>query len=181
FKCVYTGSLGLVNNIDNILDCAKLLSANDDIVFLIYGDGENRDKLENRILDENINNVVIKGYVENKFIPKILSNASVNILNYSNKYSWNRGNSSNKIFEYMASGKPIISTVKMGYSFINKYQIGIELNENTPEELAESILKIKNMDNSDYQKMCDNAIVASNDFDYKKLSKDLDNVIQKLI
>ena len=35
----------------------------------------------------------------------------------------------------MASGKPIISTVRMGYSPIEKYQCGLSL-EDTPECLA---------------------------------------------
>src|SRR5690625_6806467 len=88
----------------------------------------------------------MKGFVDKQFIPNILSKSSVNILNYSQtKYNWSRGNSSNKLFEYMASGKPIISTVKMGYSIIDKYRCGFELENSTPEELAATILKIKNI------------------------------------
>src|SRR5699024_8997291 len=36
FKLIYTGGLRMVNNIDNILDTAKILSSYDDIIFLIY-------------------------------------------------------------------------------------------------------------------------------------------------
>lgn len=180
FKLIYTGGLRMVNNIDNILDTAKILSIHDDIIFLIYGDGDYRETLEKRIIDEKITNVKIKGYVDNKYIPYILSKASVNLLNYSDKYKWDRGNSSNKIFEYMASGKPIISTVKMGYSFIDRYKIGIELEKNEPNNLAEAILKLKNIDNEKYDEMCNNAKLASKDFDYKKLSGKLKNVIGEL-
>ena len=75
--------------------------------------------LEKRIAEEGLTNIKMKGFVNKQFIPYILSKSSVNILNYSNtQYNWSRGNSSNKLFEYMASGKPIISTVKMGYSII---------------------------------------------------------------
>lgn len=35
FKLVYTGSVRPVNNIETIIDCAKLLSDKKDIVFLI--------------------------------------------------------------------------------------------------------------------------------------------------
>ena len=181
FKCIYTGSLRMVNNIDNILDAAKILSEYKDIVFLIYGDGEYKDKLLERITKENISNVKLKGYVDNKYIPYILSRAGVNILNYSDKYSWERGNSSNKIFEYMASGKPIISTVKMGYSFIKKYNIGLELEENNPKNLADAIVCIKDKNKSEYELLCRNARKASEDFDYKNLSVKLKDVIDQSI
>lgn len=181
FKLIYTGGLRMVNNIDNILDAAKILSNYNDIIFLIYGDGDYRETLEKKIIDEKIRNVKIKGYVDNKYIPFILSKASVNLLNYSDKYKWDRGNSSNKIFEYMASGKPIISTVKMGYSFIDRYKIGIELEKNEPKSLAEAILKLKNIDTEKYDEMCNNAKLASKDYDYKKLSLKLEKVIKKLI
>lgn len=180
FKCIYTGALRMTNNIDNILDTAKLLLGEKDIIFLLFGDGEYREKLTKRIIDENLTNVKIKGYVDNKYIPYILSNSNLNILNYSNKYKWERGNSSNKIFEYMASGKPIISTVKMGYSLINKYNIGLELEENTATNLAEAILTIKNMDKGDYESLCSNAKNAAIDFDYKKLSEKLVKVIESV-
>lgn len=180
FKCIYTGSLRMVNNIDNILDAAKLLLDYEDISFLIYGDGEYKEKLLERIKNEGLNNVKINGYIDNKYIPYILSKADVNILNYSNKYKWDRGNSSNKIFEYMASGKPIISTVKMGYSFITEYNLGLELQKNSPENLASAILEIKNKSKFEYNDLCKNARRAAEDFDYNILSQKLKLVIENV-
>lgn len=57
----------------------------------------------------------------------------------------------------MASGKPIISTVKMGYSIIDKYNCGLELENSTPEELARAILKIREMPMEEFKKLEDNA------------------------
>jgi len=180
FKCVYTGSLRMVNNIDNILDAAKLLLNYEDISFLIYGDGEYKEKLLSRIKNEGLSNVKIKGYIDNKYIPYVLSKADVNILNYSDKYKRDRGNSSNKIFEYMASGKPIISTVKMGYSFITRYNLGLELQKNSPDNLAAAILEIKNKSMFEYNELCQNAKKAAEDFDYSILSQKLKLVIENL-
>ena len=121
FNVVYTGAIRPVNNVGNILDTASLLKDYKDIQFLIYGDGNQLGALKQRVIDEQLTNVKFKGYVEKKYIPYILSKSSLNLLNYSQKnYNWSRGNSSNKLFEYMASGKPIISTVKMGYCPLEK-------------------------------------------------------------
>ena len=136
-------------------------------------------QLKKRLKDENIVNVKLKGYINKQYIPFVLSKASVNILNYSQTlYNWKRGNSSNKLFEYMASGKPIISTVKMGYDIIEKYNCGISLNENSPEELSKKIMDIKLMDKEKYIKYCTNAKKGAMEFDFKKLTNKLINIIE---
>lgn len=181
FNIIYVGSLRPVNNVGNILDTANYLQKDKSIQFLIYGDGNEKEILEQRIINENISNVKIKGYINKQYIPYVLSNSSINILNYSDtKYNWSRGNSSNKLFEYMASGKPIISTIKTGYSIINKYQCGVEINNNTPENLAKQILYIKNMPKNEYNKLCYNAKKAIYDFDFKILTDKLIDVINNL-
>ena len=181
FNVVYVGAIRPVNNVGNILDAAALLKDNNDIQFLIYGDGSEKEILEKRVVDEGLSNVKMKGYVNKQFIPYILSKSSVNILNYSQtKYNWARGNSSNKLFEYMASGKPIISTVKMGYSIIDKYECGIELENGTPVELAIAIQNIKNMDREQYNTWGENAKRGVEDFDFIILTNKLIEVINKV-
>ncbi|MGJ9458092.1 glycosyltransferase family 4 protein [Oceanobacillus sp. CF4.6] len=181
FNVVYTGAIRPVNNVGNILDTAKLLNDNDNIQFLIYGDGNQLDYLKKRVIEEGLSNVKMKGYVDKKYMPYVLSKSSVNILNYSQtKYNWSRGNSSNKLFEYMASGKPIISTVKMGYSIIDKFDCGIELEESKPEELARAILKIKYMSEDQYNSLGQNARDGAKEYEYKKLTMKLVDVIESV-
>ena len=176
FNVVYTGTVRPVNNVGNLLDCAKILKDKpgyENIRFLIYGDGSELEILRKRVSDEGLYNVKLKGFVQRKYMPYILSKSSVNILN-----NWTRGNSSNKLFEYMASGKPIISTVKMGYSIINKYKCGVELDESTPGCLAESILKFHDMPEHEYKKFGINAYDGAKDFDFDVLTKKLLSVIE---
>ena len=106
----------------------------------------------------------------------------MNILNYSqNLYNWSRGNSSNKLFEYMASGKPIISTVKMGYSLIEKYHCGISMETPSPDCMADAILKIKDMPTENYSAMGDNGKRGAEDFDFEILAKKFINVIDEVL
>ena len=181
FNIVYVGAIRPVNNVGNILDTAKLMKYDKEIQFLIYGDGNQKEMLEKRVAEEGLDNVKMKGLVNKQFIPYILSKSSLNILNYSHtQYNWTRGNSSNKLFEYMASGKPIISTVKMGYSIIEKYKCGIELENSTPEELVQAISDIKNMPEYQYKLLGSNAKRGASDFDFKVLTRKLINVIDSL-
>ena len=178
FNVIYTGAIRPVNNVGNLLDTAKLLKEYKDIQFLIYVDGNQKEQLEERIKNENITNVKMKGFINKQYIPYILSKSSVNILNYSaSQYNWSRGNSSNKLFEYMASGRPVISTVKMGYCIIDKYKCGISIENSTPEDLAKAILKIKNIDKEEYNDLSQNAIKGSKEFDFKVLTGKLISII----
>lgn len=185
FNITYTGTIRPVNNVGNILDCALFIKDIDqynDIQFLIYGDGMEFEKLRKRVDEENISNVKLKGRVDRKFVPFILSRSSVNILNYSStQYNWSRGNSSNKLFEYMASGKPILSTVKMGYSIIEKYQCGTEIANDTPKALAEAVIGFYRMPKEEYERMAGNARSGAQDFDFKKLTDKLETVIMNVI
>lgn len=180
FNVVYVGAIRPVNNVGNILDAAHELIEHKDIQFLIYGDGNQRKDLERKVEKERLTNVKMKGFVNKKYIPYILSKSSVNILNYSQKqYNWSRGNSSNKLFEYMASGRPIISTVKMGYSIINRYKCGLEIEDASGKDLANAILKIKEMDEREYNILAENAKKGSEDFDFNVLTNKLIKVIEE--
>src|SRR5699024_2272965 len=69
FKIIYTGAIRPVNNIDNILDAAKLLTDKKEIQFLIYGNGNQLPDLKKRVQEENLTNVKFKGYIDKKYIP----------------------------------------------------------------------------------------------------------------
>ncbi len=185
FNVTYAGTIRPVNNVGNLLDTAALFKTKggyEDVQFLIYGDGVQLEELKTRVDSEHLDNVKLKGFIDRKYIPFILSRSSVNMLNYSqNQYNWTRGNSSNKLFEYMASGKPVISTVHMGYSIINKYQCGVELEEDTPQALAEQIMKFHDMSPEERKHIGDNAKNGAKDFDFESLTNELEKVIESVI
>ena len=180
FTVVYCGTIRPVNNVDLILDTAKILG--EEYCFLIFGTGNCVENLQKRIDDEKIKNVKLKGYVDNKFIPSILAHSSLNLLNYSGTaYNWSRGNSSNKLFEYLASGKPVLSTVKMGYDIIERYNCGASVEKTTPEEIAKEIRKIKELNSAEYTALCKNARIAAEDFDIPMLSDKYLDEINRII
>ena len=180
FTVVYCGTIRPVNNVDLLLDTAKILG--DEYSFLIFGTGNCVDSLKKRIEEEQITNVKLKGYVENKYIPSILSRSSLNMLNYSGTaYNWSRGNSSNKLFEYLASGKPVLSTVKMGYDIIERYNCGASVEHTTPEEIAAEIRKIKELGSDEYASFCQNARLASEQFNIPNLADKYLSEINRII
>ncbi len=78
----------------------------------------------------------------------------------------------------MASGKPVIATIKTAYSIIQKYICGTEMEKQTPEGLAKAILHIKNLNPEQYKTYCVNARKGAADFDYKILTDRLMQAIR---
>jgi glycosyltransferase involved in cell wall biosynthesis len=171
FKIIYLGSIRHANGVNLILDAAKELSSIKSIKFLIYGDGPERIKIKNRIVNENISNVILKQeWVELKYVPYILSKSSLNLLNYAKNTIFRYGGSQSKSFQYMASGRPICSNVEMAYCPINKFNLGIAKDFKNALEYAEAILDIYNMSKEKYNELCNNATLASQAYDYEYLT-----------
>lgn len=172
FKIVYTGSIRTVNNLGILLDCAKTV-ANPKIKFLIWGDGDEVLHLKNRVVNEKITNVCFKGRVDKKYVPFILSNADVNLCHNSDSKLFRFGISFNKLFDYYASGKPILMTFKPGANPIDLYNCGFNCKIENMQEIIDRML-----DEKEYNLMCNGAKVAVNDFDFKTLTDKLIEVIE---
>lgn len=179
---VYTGTVNKTNSVGNIVDAAKLLQDRGDIKILIYGSGVDLEPLRERVRAEDLANVSLKGFVDRRKIPYILSRATATILNYSSTgYNWKRGNSSNKLFEYMAAGKPVISTVKMGHSPIEEYGCGVSLEVADAAHLANAIANVCDMDADEYKAMCIGARRGAEQFDFEVLTDKLESVINLVL
>ena len=177
FKVVYTGSIRQVNNLGLLLDAAKAVK-DPRVRFLIWGDGDERPVLEQRVKDENIGNVVFKGRVEKKFVPSIVSRADVNYIDPFSDSVSKYGISSNKLFEYFAAGKPILVQARERYNPVKTYHAGICLHSLTATDLAAQIDAFAQMDEAGYQGYCVGASAAAKEFDFKKLTDTLMNVIE---
>lgn len=183
FKVVYVGSIRQVNNVRALVKVAECLQrrGKTDIQLLIYGDGTEKARLEEYCKNQGLTNIVFKGKVDKKKVPYILSKSNLNLLNYKQAATWKYGGSQNKQFEYLASGRPICSNVKMGHSIIEKYQCGLERDIISPDQYVEAILYFKNMDSESYEEMCKNAIKASQEFDYNRLGELVENTLFKVV
>lgn len=176
-KVIYIGSIRLANNLQELINAAFILKDYSDVKFLIYGDGEDRKPLEIFCKEQNLVNVIFKQkWIEPHYVPYVLSKSSVNILNYKSGSFGKYGGSQSKLFQYLASGKPICSNLKMMYCLINKFNLGIAKEFNSNEEYAEAILSLVNLDQTSYTEMCERAQKAAKKFDYIALTERLSEI-----
>lgn len=182
FKITYTGSIRKVNNLSLLLDVAKDIEDRGfkKIVFLVFGNGNEEESLIKRCKHENINNVFFKGRVNSEYIPNILCKSDINILHNSKVGVHIYGASQNKLFEYLAAGKPIINTAHTGYDIVEKYNAGISVSEQNKETIVAAILSIKNMTNENYNLISNNVKTASKNYDFEVLVDKLIEVIKSV-
>ncbi|MDC0559137.1 glycosyltransferase family 4 protein [Candidatus Izimaplasma bacterium] len=177
YKVVYIGSIRRVNKVDKIVDVALKLK-DENIKFLIWGSGDCVNEINIKIEKLKLTNIVLKGKIEKKYIPSILSRADLNIMLGEANEVFKYGISANKLFEYFASCKPTIVTFKSGFSIVEKYKAGIELENSDSTSIVNGIQLFKNLSNESYNRYCQAAKKASQDYDFKNLSDQYIRVIE---
>lgn len=108
FICIHSGSMGFVNGLDYILNVAKEIKQMDrNIIFILIGEGKEKEKLKKRRNKENINNVIFMDILPKNEIFSLLKAADIGLMTVKN-YKILQDNSANKFFDYLAAGLPIL-------------------------------------------------------------------------
>ena len=148
------------------------------MVILVFGDGDELEALKDDA--ENLDNIVFKGRIPKQCIPSVLSQGYVSILHSStdlDKY----GQSQNKFFEYLAAGHPILMTYSVGHSVIRNNGCGVELDTQSSDAIAQAIVSLCSLTDSEYQNYCKNAAECVKRYDYRELCNQLISVIKKFL
>lgn len=172
YKIVYLGSINYANNVQTLIEAAKLLMDNPKYRFILYGNGVHREKLELKIKEENITNVVFKEKrISLSECAWVVSQATINIMNYKKGFG-SHGASSGKMFLYLAAGKPIVCNVPIKYDdIITDNNLGVAKEINTPEEFALEIRRLAEQSKEEYDAMCSRVRKVAERFDYKLLAE----------
>lgn len=177
FKVIYTGSIRKVNNVNKLLDVALKIK-NPNIRILIWGDGDQKEDLLKRIKNEKIENVIFKGKTDKRNIPFIVSMADLNIVHNSSSPLYRFGISFNKIFDYFAAGKPMLTDFECKYNPMVSEDAGIEVSSGDAEKIAEKIEEVARLETNKYMDYCNNAKKAAKKYDFKNLTVLLLKIIQ---
>ncbi len=80
FNVVYAGNIGIMQNVDLLIDAAALMRDEDEVLFHIIGDGAYRKKLEGKADELGLTNVKFWNMLGSDLAPSIYANASVNVI-----------------------------------------------------------------------------------------------------
>ncbi|MCP4049312.1 MAG: glycosyltransferase family 4 protein [bacterium] len=181
FIVMYTGNLGVANDIETILKAAVSLKEHKDIQLVFIGGGMKKDFLKEKCISQNIDNVKFIDAVPKSQMPDILSAADVclatlkDIKLFSTVYP-------NKVFDYMAAGKPVILAIDgVIKEVIEKSGGGIAVKPGDEKDIAAAILTYYN----DRSKLTEHGMkvkkfVAEN-FERKSIAVDLEKSLKGIL
>jgi glycosyltransferase involved in cell wall biosynthesis len=108
---VYAGTMGSNLNFDPVIEAARRLAAaqRSDVTFVITGTGGQEKRI--RALADGLPNVRFTGWIAHSEVHRLLGHGAVGLACYANGETIH-GNMPNKMFEYMAAGVPLLSSMR---------------------------------------------------------------------
>ena len=174
FEIINHGQFYPGRGYEEMIEAAELLSQNKDIKICVRGFGRLEDSMRNTVKKKKLSNFVFYPPVNVEQLIPEASHSHVGIaitkpicLNFKLSVS-------NKLFEYAAAGLPVIMSDIPEHRYLNeKYNFGLILPDNSPQSLAEAVLKLHS-DRELYERLAVNA---------KRMSQEInwENEFEKLI
>ena len=164
FIVQYSGNIGGTHNIEVMIEAAKLLKEEKDILFLIIGRGL-KVPLVNKLIEEYaLDNCMVLPFQPDDVIRYSIAAADISIVLIEDKIA--DVSIPSKVYNIMAVGSGILS-VSPEYSEINKlvkrYNIGANFQKEVIRQMADYILQIKNSP-ALKQQYSSNAVEASKNY-----------------
>ena len=172
FLVLYLGDRGIRRGTLTIIEAANKLKNLKGFHFLIIGKSIEQKILRNKIFKYNLSNVELSGWMEYSKAISFIKSAKVGLcpflrnIHHDTTYS-------NKMFQYMAFGKPIIvSDCTAQANLVRKENCGLVFKAGDFKELSEKIVELS--DNKYKEQLCVNAKKAVLDkFNWKNSEKNL--------
>ena len=144
FVIGYTGSIGVANCLDTLLESAKVLR-DMPVAFVLVGDGPEKDKLQKRVNQLGLKNVFFLPRIPRNCIPGFLSKVSATVIAWKRRPMYRYGISPNKLMEYMLAGKPVIHAVQASNDLVATSGCGISVPPENPAAIADAIRDMMSM------------------------------------
>lgn len=179
FTVTYCGSMRQANNVIQICEAAKLINDKGlNINFRFFGNGPDEVMARDYCLKNKLENVSFFGRFKKEELANILSESTVNIMTYKQSKVMKYGGSQSKLFDYLASGKPIINCGDWGYNLVSQYNCGIVVKDQTSHNIAAAIEKLSHCTKEEMEAMGNNARFVAEQYCQPNLINKLIEVFQ---
>jgi glycosyltransferase involved in cell wall biosynthesis len=182
FVGIFTGTHGVANGLDAVLDAAAILIKKNrtDIKFLFVGNGKLKPHLKERAKTEKLSNCVFMDPVPKNNIAKITADCDCGMMILANVPAFYFGTSPNKFFDYIACGLPIVNNYPGWIAgMIQEYQCGVVVPPENPDELAEAMIRLSD-DRNAASEMGKSSLLLSQKFQRTHLAEQFCLVIESL-
>lgn len=109
FIAVFGGVIGIAQELEFLLELAKIYKDRDDIKFLIIGEGNQKKKLQEIINKEKLSNVIMKRRIPSNEFDGLVRQCDVGLVNLNRNFTI--PNFPSKTLDYFASGIPVLAAL----------------------------------------------------------------------
>lgn len=178
FRVGYVGSLGVIHDLRTFIKAAKICESDPEIEFVIVGDGGRNNQLQEIIEEFQPNNVTWLGLKKHEQIPFYISSfdVAINPINPSKAFE---SIVTVKFYEYLACEVPVITSGKGLMKKIgDESESAITVEPCEHEEMARTILELKNDRNMLTQLSSNSRNYVNNRFSRKRLAELLSETLK---
>ena len=174
----YTGTFGVANALNTLLDAAILLKEHSEIAFVLVGGGMEEHSLKTKAKKAGLNSVVFIDSIPKIEIQGILKEFDACYIGWRNESIYRYGIAANKIFDYLYAGVPVIHSYSGACDPIIRADAGLRIDSENPEGLAEAVLALYRMPASERAVMGRNGRRAAlENYEYGSLSEDIAEIL----
>ncbi len=144
FYITYSGNIGYTQNMDMLLDVAKEIR-NDNIRFILIGEGAAKEEVERRVREENIQNIIMLPFQPYVDIAHVFSLGDVGLI--ISKPGVSSNSVPSKTWSIMAAERPILASFDKDSELcrlIEKVGCGVTVQAGDKEALKEKIEELYN-------------------------------------
>jgi glycosyltransferase involved in cell wall biosynthesis len=144
---MYVGGFSVTHDISTIIRSAKILQQKGirAFKFVIVGSGLQRKNCEKEANDLMVQNIEFRDSVPKNEIPRLQMDADVLIASVKNTPVYQFGINSNKIYDYLASARPIIFSGNAPNDPVAKTGAGFSIPPENPEAMVEALESLLSM------------------------------------
>jgi glycosyltransferase involved in cell wall biosynthesis len=181
---MYVGGFSSTHDVSTILKAASILQKKGitGYRFVIVGSGWHRSDCENEARDLRLQNVEFCDPVPKSEIPNLQMHADVLIASVKNTPVYQFGINSNKIYDYLASSRPIIFSGNAPNDPVAESGAGFSIPPEDPEAMARALQKLLEMSLAERIEMGKRGrCYVENEFDIKKLAERMELLLLQAI
>lgn len=141
----YTGAHGLANGLPVLVEAARVLRDRGvaSIALVFVGDGPAKAGCEQRARDYGLANVLFGGPVPKHDLPAVLGALDVALFPLRDGSVARYGLSSNKLFDYLASGRPVLACCGVPGNPVEQSGGGLCVPAQSPAAVADGLLTLQ--------------------------------------
>lgn len=140
---VHSGNMGVKQQLENVLGAAHALRADSEIVFLLVGDGSQKNGLMEEAARENLSNVRFAPLLPRERLPELMGAADILLLNQHPDLV--EAVIPSKLLTYMAAGRPIVVAAHPASEaarLVRDAECGVSVSPDAPDALAQALVAL---------------------------------------